>query len=62
MESVRLLIYSSPSVFSRKSIDTRFDANELKQSCVLINTADYCHTTALEVRKYQPADSVIVNS
>lgn len=30
-------------------MDTRFDLDEVKQSCILINTADYCQTTALEV-------------
>ena len=30
-------------------MDTRADINELRNASVLINTADYCHTTALEV-------------
>ncbi|RDB16847.1 Vacuolar protein sorting-associated protein 53 [Hypsizygus marmoreus] len=34
---------------SRKSSDVRFDASELKQACLLINTADYCQTTAVEL-------------
>jgi hypothetical protein len=36
---------------ARRSAEARFDLNELKQSCILINTADYCQTTALEVRQ-----------
>lgn len=39
----------SPPTQVRRSTDTRFDTNDLKQSCLLINTADYCQTTALEV-------------
>ena len=31
------------------STDSRVDVESLKQSCLLINTADYCQTTALEV-------------
>ncbi|GLB36971.1 putative vps53-like, N-terminal [Lyophyllum shimeji] len=34
---------------SRRSNDTRFDPQELKHACILINTADYCLTTALEL-------------
>ncbi|PFH49037.1 hypothetical protein AMATHDRAFT_64066 [Amanita thiersii Skay4041] len=32
---------------SRKSMETRFDPQELRHSCLIINTADYCQTTAL---------------
>jgi hypothetical protein len=35
---------------ARKSTEMQFDVNDLKRSCILINTADYCQTTALEVR------------
>ncbi|KAL0956636.1 hypothetical protein HGRIS_002769 [Hohenbuehelia grisea] len=35
----------------RRSMDSRFDAAELKQACLLINTADYCHTTAAELEE-----------
>lgn len=30
-------------------MDTRFDPSEVRNACVLINTADYCQTTAQEV-------------
>jgi vacuolar protein sorting-associated protein 53 len=30
-------------------MDTRIDFDELKQTCLIINTADYCQTTALAV-------------
>ena len=33
----------------RKSTDSRVDMNEVRTACTLINTADYCHATALEV-------------
>lgn len=38
-----------PPQQGRRSMDTRFDPNEVKNACVLINTADYCQTTAQEV-------------
>lgn len=37
-------------VVHRRSTETRYDPNELKQICLIINTADYCQTTAAEVR------------
>ncbi|EIW83097.1 hypothetical protein CONPUDRAFT_121483 [Coniophora puteana RWD-64-598 SS2] len=41
---------SSPSTRQiRKSVDSRADVQELNQSCALINTADYCQTTASEL-------------
>ncbi|KAJ3481813.1 hypothetical protein NLI96_g7407 [Meripilus lineatus] len=33
----------------RKSVESRYDPNQVKSACTLVNTADYCHTTALEV-------------
>lgn len=30
-------------------MDSRLDMSELKHACLLVNTADYCQTTALEV-------------
>lgn len=44
-----MIHFYSPIVASRKSLETRVDLDLLKQTCVLINTADYCQTTALEV-------------
>ena len=32
-------------------MDSRFDISELKNACTLINTADYCQTTALELEE-----------
>lgn len=50
-----------PQSQSRKSTETRFDATELKQACLLINTADYCQTTAVEVRVNQNKVEVLSN-
>ncbi|KAI3609669.1 garp complex subunit [Moniliophthora roreri] len=33
----------------RKSMESRFDVNDLKQAAIVINTADYCQTTASEL-------------
>ncbi|KAH9942364.1 Vps53-like protein [Epithele typhae] len=35
----------------RRSVDSRFEMSELKNACTLINTADYCQTTALELEE-----------
>lgn len=32
-------------------MDARYDVTELKNACTLINTADYCQTTALELEE-----------
>lgn len=34
---------------ARKSTESRVDVTELQQACLLINTADYCQRTALEL-------------
>ncbi|KAG2016360.1 hypothetical protein CC2G_009531 [Coprinopsis cinerea AmutBmut pab1-1] len=36
---------------TRKSLETRVDVELLKQTCLVINTADYCQTTALELEE-----------
>ncbi|KAJ8597452.1 hypothetical protein M405DRAFT_454042 [Rhizopogon salebrosus TDB-379] len=36
---------------TRRSMDSRFDAAQLQQAGLLINTADYCQTTALELEE-----------
>jgi hypothetical protein len=36
---------------TRRSIDSRFDVADLQQAALLINTADYCQTTALELEE-----------
>ncbi|KAJ7268661.1 Vps53-like protein [Mycena haematopus] len=35
----------------RKSTESRFEVGELQQSSLIINTADYCQTTALELEE-----------
>ncbi|KAJ7899048.1 Vps53-like protein [Mycena leptocephala] len=35
----------------RKSTESRFEVSELEQSSLVINTADYCQTTALELEE-----------
>ncbi|KAJ7747224.1 Vps53-like protein [Mycena metata] len=35
----------------RKSTESRFEVSELQQSALVINTADYCQTTALELEE-----------
>lgn len=52
--------HSRPPSQSRKSTETRFDLTELKHSCMLINTADYCQTTALEVRSSSYSNTTVV--
>ncbi|GJE92731.1 vacuolar protein sorting-associated protein 53 -like protein [Phanerochaete sordida] len=50
-EEVLVASLKRPASFVRRSIETRLDMNELKNACVLINTADYCHQTALELEE-----------
>ncbi|EIW62635.1 uncharacterized protein TRAVEDRAFT_160554 [Trametes versicolor FP-101664 SS1] len=50
-EEVLVASMKRPSTFGRKSMDTRYDVSELKSACTLINTADYCQTTALELEE-----------
>lgn len=49
LDDVLVASMKRPTVFTRRSVETRLDINELKNACVLINTADYCHNTAMEV-------------
>ncbi|KAJ3505368.1 hypothetical protein NLJ89_g7457 [Agrocybe chaxingu] len=39
------------AVSSRKSTESKLDLELVKQTCLLINTADYCQTTALELEQ-----------
>ncbi|KAH7913280.1 Vps53-like protein [Hygrophoropsis aurantiaca] len=48
-EDVLSIRLKRPAVQPRKSLESRFDMVELDQACLLINTADYCQTTALEL-------------
>ncbi|KAJ8494966.1 hypothetical protein ONZ51_g1987 [Trametes cubensis] len=50
-EEVLVASMKKPSTIGRKSMDARYDVNELKNACTLINTADYCQTTALELEE-----------
>ncbi|KAI0645796.1 Vps53-like protein [Trametes meyenii] len=50
-EEVLVTSIKKPSVFGRRSMDARYDVTELKNACTLINTADYCQTTALELEE-----------
>lgn len=40
-----------PTVQIRRSMDSRFDVADLQQAALVINTADYCQTTALELEE-----------
>ncbi|KAK1230251.1 Vacuolar protein sorting-associated protein 53 [Marasmius sp. AFHP31] len=40
-----------PATASRKSTESRFDVGELRQAATVINTADYCQTTASELEE-----------
>ncbi|EIN11438.1 hypothetical protein PUNSTDRAFT_118834 [Punctularia strigosozonata HHB-11173 SS5] len=50
-EDVLIPTIKRPLPQTRRSLDTRMDAEQLKTACVLINTADYCQTTALELEE-----------
>ncbi|KAG6375541.1 Vps53-like protein [Boletus reticuloceps] len=51
-----------PQIQSRKSTDSRFDKTELQRACLLINTADYCQTTAAEVRFHRHSTRTEANT
>ncbi|KXN90783.1 hypothetical protein AN958_03437 [Leucoagaricus sp. SymC.cos] len=36
---------------ARKSMDARYDVQEIKQACLVINTADYCQITSSELEE-----------
>ncbi|KAJ7077323.1 Vps53-like protein [Mycena belliarum] len=47
-----LRVYAGrPISHIRKSTESRFEVSELQQSALVINTADYCQTTALELEE-----------
>ncbi|KAI0745870.1 Vps53-like protein [Earliella scabrosa] len=50
-EEVLVSSLRRPTTIVRKSIEARYDPAELKNACTLINTADYCQTTALELEE-----------
>ncbi|KAF8658322.1 hypothetical protein AX16_002090 [Volvariella volvacea WC 439] len=50
-EEVLVASIQRPSYPSRRSTDSRSDLETIKQACLLINTADYCYTTASELQQ-----------
>ncbi|KAF8894339.1 Vps53-like protein [Gymnopilus junonius] len=50
-EEVLVVNTKRPAVASRKSTESRVDLDLVKQTCLLINTADYCQTTAFELEE-----------
>ncbi|KAI6131588.1 Vps53-like protein [Pisolithus croceorrhizus] len=48
-EDVLLPTLRRPHTPTRKSLDAHFDAAELRRTCLVVNTADYCQRTALEL-------------
>ncbi|KAF8345521.1 Vps53-like protein [Amanita rubescens] len=44
-------LFLMPPSAPRRSTDSRFDPQELKHSCIVINTADYCQTTAVDLEE-----------
>lgn len=48
-EDVLLPTLRRPHTLTRKSLDTHFDAAELRRTCLVVNTADYCQRTASEL-------------
>ncbi|OAX41129.1 hypothetical protein K503DRAFT_713205 [Rhizopogon vinicolor AM-OR11-026] len=43
--------FKRPTTQIRRSMDSRFDVAQLQQAGLLINTADYCQTTAMELEE-----------
>ncbi|TDL24222.1 hypothetical protein BD410DRAFT_786323 [Rickenella mellea] len=50
-EDVLLAGMKRPVSHPRRSMEVRFDVNELRHACLILNTADYCQTTALELEE-----------
>ncbi|KAJ6498983.1 Vps53-like protein [Mycena sanguinolenta] len=50
-EDVLIAGLKRPPSQVRKSTESRFEVGELQQSSLVINTADYCQTTALELEE-----------
>ncbi|KAI0929946.1 hypothetical protein AcV5_006778 [Taiwanofungus camphoratus] len=50
-EDVLVASLKRPAMLSRRSVESRLNMNELKNACTLINTADYCQTTAAELEE-----------
>jgi hypothetical protein len=46
----------------RKSMETRVDINELKNACLILNTAEYCQRTTEEVRIHRSPQVVELTS
>ncbi|KAL5507261.1 VPS53 [Sanghuangporus vaninii] len=50
-EDVLLASIKRPVNQSRRSSDSRYDVSEIKNACLLINTAEYCQVTASELEE-----------
>ncbi|KDR67572.1 hypothetical protein GALMADRAFT_79772 [Galerina marginata CBS 339.88] len=50
-EEVLAVNVKRPVLASRKSTETRLDLDLIRQTCLLINTADYCQSTAFELEE-----------
>ncbi|KAA1472828.1 hypothetical protein DENSPDRAFT_865843 [Dentipellis sp. KUC8613] len=50
-EEVMASSLKRPAYASRRSMETKIDLNEVKNACLIINTADYCQTTAQELEE-----------
>ncbi|KAI0688173.1 Vps53-like protein [Cytidiella melzeri] len=50
-EEVLVASMKRPALPLRRSVESRADTNELRNASILINTADYCHATALELEE-----------
>ncbi len=46
---LKLNIVQRASSQVRRSLDSKFDLIELKNACIVLNTAEYCQVTASEV-------------
>ena len=53
------IIISRPSNQPRRSVDARFDINEIKNACLLINTSEYCQITASEVISFLVTQKIL---
>lgn len=50
-EEVLSLSMHKQRASARKSTDSRYDIQEIKQACLVINTADYCQATSSELEE-----------
>ncbi|KLO18398.1 hypothetical protein SCHPADRAFT_993623 [Schizopora paradoxa] len=50
-EDVLMASLKRPTNQGRRSLDSKFDVNELKNACIVLNTAEYCQVTASELEE-----------